>query len=54
MTDWKIILILLFFSSDTAFPLEPGKNEKRFGCLKFENAECPCEEYNSKAPKTYE
>ena len=42
------------FSSDTAFPLEPGKTEKRFGCLKFENAECPCEEYNSKAPKTYE
>ena len=24
------------FSSDTVFPLEPGKNEKRFGCLKFE------------------
>ena len=42
------------FSSDTAFPLEPGKTEKRFGCLKFENAECPCEEYNPKAPKRYE
>ena len=23
-------------------PVEPGKNEKRFGCLKFENGECPC------------
>ena len=42
------------FSSDTVFPLEPGKNEKRFGCLKFENGECPCKEFNAKAPKTYE
>ena len=42
------------FSCDTIFPLEPGKNEKRFGCSKFENGECTCEEYNSKVPKTYE
>ena len=42
------------FSSDTAFPLEPGKNEKRFGCSKFENGECPCKKFNAKAPKTYE
>ena len=42
------------FSIDTIFSLEPGKNEKCFGCLKFENGECPCLEFNSKAPKTYE
>ena len=42
------------FSVDTIFPLEPGKNEKCFGCLKFGNAECPCKEFNAKAPKTYE
>ena len=41
-------------SNDTVFPSEPGKNETRFGCLKFGNGECPCDEYNSKAPKTYE
>ena len=41
-------------SSGTVFPLEPGKNEKRFGCLKFENGKCPCKEYNAKEPKTYE
>ena len=23
-------------------------------CLKFESDECPCKEYNAKAPKTYE
>ena len=42
------------FSVDTIFPLEPGKNEKCFGCLKFENGECPSLEFNSKAAKTYE
>ena len=42
------------FSGDTIFPLEPGKNEKYFGCLKFENGECPCKEFNPNAPKTYE
>ena len=42
------------FSSDTIFPLKPGKNEKCFVCLKFESDECPCKEYNAKAPKTYE
>ena len=42
------------FSCDTVFPLEPGKNEKRFGSSKFENGECPCKEHNFKAPKTYE
>ena len=42
------------FSIDTIFSLEPGKNEKCFGCLKFENGECPCLEFNSKAPKRYE
>ena len=41
------------FSIDTIFPLEPGKNEKCFGCLKFENGECPCFEFNSKAAKTW-
>ena len=24
------------------------------GCLKFENGECPCKEFNPNAPKTYE
>ena len=42
------------FSVDTIFPLERGKNEKCFGCLKFENGECPRLEFNSKAAKTYE
>ena len=42
------------FSSDTVFSLEPGKNEKIFESLRFENGECPCQEYNTKAPKTYE
>ena len=42
------------FSIDTIFPLEPGKNEKCFGCLKFENGECSCFEFNSKAAKTYQ
>ena len=42
------------FSSDTVFPLELDKNKNRFACLKFENGDCPCEEYNSKVPKTYE
>ena len=41
------------FPCDTVFPLEPGK-KKGFVCLKFENGDCPCEEYNSKSPKTYE
>ena len=39
---------------DTIFPLTPGKNEKYFGCLKLENRECLCIEFNSKAAKTYE
>ena len=34
--------------------MEPGKNEKCFGYLKFEIGECSCIEYNAKAPKTYE
>ena len=42
------------FFSDTVFPLEPGQNKKCSGCSKFENGECPCKEYNPKAPKTYE
>ena len=42
------------FSNDTIFPLEPGKNGKSLGYLKFENGECPCFEFNSKAAKTYE
>ena len=42
------------FSNDTIFHLEPGKNEKSLGYLKFENGECPCFEFNSKAAKTYE
>ena len=42
------------FSTDTIFPLDPGKNEKCFGYLKFENGRCPCFEFNSKAAKTYE
>ena len=42
------------FSVDTVFPLEPGKNEKCFGCLKFENGECPCKEFNAKGFNTYE
>ena len=42
------------FSVDTIFPLEPGKNEKYFGCLKFENSEFPCKEFNANTPKTYE
>ena len=42
------------FSTDTIFPLDPGKNEKCFGYLKFENGEWPCFEFNSKAAKTYE
>ena len=42
------------FSSDTVIPLEPGKNEKCFGCLKFENGQCPCKEFNAKPPKTYQ
>ena len=41
-------------SVDTIFPLEPGKNEKCFGCLKFENSEYPRKEFNAKAPKTFE
>ena len=41
-------------SVDTIFPLEPGKNEKCFECLKFENSEYPCKEVNAKAPKTFE
>ena len=51
---WKYYIDTSKFSNDTVFPLEPGKNEKRFGCLKFENDEFPCQEYSSKAPKTYE
>ena len=42
------------FSVDTIFPLEPGKNKKCFGCLKFENSEGPCKEFNANAPTTYE
>ena len=42
------------FSIETIFPYEPGKNKKCFACLKFENGECPCLEFNSKASKTYE
>ena len=42
------------FSVDTTFPLEQGKNENCFGCLKFENSQCPYKEFNAKAPKTYE
>ena len=42
------------FSVNTIFPLEQGKNEKCFGCLKFQNGECLCKEFNSKAPETYE
>ena len=42
------------FSTDNIFPLDPGKNVKCFGCLKFENGECPCSELNFKAAKTYE
>ena len=42
------------FSVDTIFSLDPGKNEKCFGCMKFENGECPCLEFNSTAAKTYE
>ena len=41
------------FSINTIFPLKRVKNEKCFGCLKFENGECPCTEFNSKAAKTY-
>ena len=36
------------------FPLEPGKNEKCFGCLKFENGQFSCKEFNAKPPKTYQ
>ena len=42
------------FPIHTIFPVEPGRNEKWFGCLKFENGECPCFEWNTKATKTYE
>ena len=42
------------FSVDTIFPLEPGKKEKCFGSLKFENGECARKEFNAKAPKTFE
>ena len=42
------------FSIDTILYLEPGKNEKSYGYLKFENGECPCLEFNSKAAKAYE
>ena len=42
------------FSIDTTFPLKPGKNENCSGCMKFENGECPCFEFNSKTAKTYE
>ena len=42
------------FSTDTIFPLKAGKNEKCFGCLKFENSQCPTKEFNAKAAKTYE
>ena len=42
------------FSVNTIFPLEQGKNEKCFGCLKFQNGECLCKEFKSKAPETYE
>ena len=42
------------FSTDTIFPLKAGKNEKCFGCLKFENGQCPTKEFNSKAAQTYE
>ena len=42
------------FSVDTIFPLKPGKTEKCFGRLKFENGESLCKEINAKAPKTYE
>ena len=42
------------FSTDTIFPFKAGKNEKCFGCLKFENGQCPTKEFNSKAAKTYE
>ena len=42
------------FSVDTIFPLKPGKTEKYFGRLKFENGESLCKEINAKAPKTYE
>ena len=38
------------FSNDIVFPLEPGKNEKRFECLKFENGEGSCQKYSSKEP----
>ena len=43
-----IFLSILFFSWIT------GKNENCFGCLEFENGECLCIEFNSKAAKTYE
>ena len=34
-------------SVDTIFPLEQGKNKKYFGCLKFENSECPRKEFST-------
>ena len=39
------------FSTDTVFPLDLRKNVDCFGCLKFEDAECPHFELNSKAAK---
>ena len=61
---YLLVILLIFillsfdytskFSLDTIFPLEIGKNKKCFGCLKFENGECPCNKFNTKVPKTYE
>ena len=39
--DLKDYIDTISFTSDTIFPLDPGKNEKWFGRLKFENGECP-------------
>ena len=34
------------FSTDPIFTLDLGENVKCFGCLKFENGECPCFEFD--------
>ena len=42
------------FSKNNIFPLAPGMNKKCLGLLKFQNGECPCKEFNARAPKTSE
>ena len=52
LKDYIDTSFFVFF--DSIFLLQPGKNEKCFGWLKFKNGEFPCKEFNANVPKTYE